>query len=58
MRRGLPNMGNSKTVWAFVQCLECGKRTRKVRPIVGESLKELTVRAAGEWNRKVKTDGD
>lgn len=57
MRRGLPNMGNSKTVWAFVQCSACGMRTQTIHPNSGESLKALTERAADRWNG-VMENGD
>ena len=53
LRRGLPNMGNSKTFWAFVQCLNCGMRTQTIHPNPGDSLYDLTIRAADGWNRMV-----
>ena len=50
--RGLPNMGNSKTRFAFVQCLnpDCKYRTPKLTPMVGEKDKELRIRAIELWN--------
>lgn len=57
LRRGLPNMGNSKNVWAFVQCLSCGMRTPTMYPAAGECVKDLSTRAAERWNR-VATHGN
>ena len=53
LRRGLPNMGNSKTVWAFVQCLSCGMRTPTLYPKGNECVRDLAVRAAERWNKAV-----
>ena len=49
LRRGLPNMGNSKTRFAFVQCLNCGYRTPALKPRPGESDAGLKERAIKDW---------
>lgn len=54
LRRGLPNMGNSRKTWAFVQCLSCGMRTPTMYPEPNECVRDLAVRAAERWNSAVK----
>mgnify|MGYP003312051363 CR=1 FL=1 len=49
LRRGLPNMGNSKTRWGFLQCLNCGERTLTFHPIKGESEKDFRERILDVW---------
>ena len=48
--RGLPNMGNSKTRYALVQCQNCFHRTPTLKPLPGEKDKELRIRAIELWN--------
>ncbi len=51
LRRGLPNMGNSKTRFAFVQCLTCNYRTPTFKPDPGESDRSLRDRTIEYWER-------
>ena len=57
LKRGLPNLGTSKTEWALVQCLSCFCRTPTVRPNKGESDAAANRRAVELWNRRA-SDGD
>ena len=50
--RGLPNMGNSKTRFALVQCLNCHYKTPTLRPAKGESSPSLRDRAIAVWNNE------
>jgi len=50
LRRGLPNMGNSKNRYALVQCLKCNYKTPTLKPFKGESDKSLKERAIQLWN--------
>lgn len=52
LKRGLPNMGNSKTRFAFVQCLECLYRTPTLKPTEKESDRSLRDRAIAAWNNE------
>ena len=48
--RGLPNMGNSKTRYALVQCQSCLYKTPTLKPFPGEKDKELRIRVINLWN--------
>ena len=50
LKRGLPNMGNSKTRFAMVQCLTCNYKTPTLKPEDGESSESLKNRAIDPWN--------
>ncbi|MBR3253458.1 Lar family restriction alleviation protein [Candidatus Saccharibacteria bacterium] len=50
--RGLPNMGNSKTLYALVQCRICHYKTPTLRPEEGESGESLKNRAIALWNNE------
>ena len=50
--RGLPNMGNSKTRFALVQCRVCHYKTKTLRPEEGESSESLRDRAIALWNEE------
>lgn len=56
LKRGLPNLGTSKTVWALVQCLSCFCRTPTVHQEKGETAADVNRRAIELWNRRT-TDG-
>lgn len=53
MMRGLPNMGNSKFMWARVQCLSCKYRTKRFIQEKHQSYKEVTELAADAWNNNI-----
>lgn len=52
LRRGLPNMGNSKTKWGFLQCLQCGAKTAKYIPKPDETTEEFRERVLNVWRKK------
>ncbi|MBO7131889.1 Lar family restriction alleviation protein [Candidatus Saccharibacteria bacterium] len=52
LRRGLPNLGNSKERFAMVQCLTCNYKTPTIKPKGGESNESLKNRVIELWNQE------
>lgn len=52
LRRGLPNMGNSKVEWGYLLCLNCGERTTTEYPRDNETSIEFRERILDIWRMK------
>lgn len=52
LRRGLPNIGNSKTRWGFLECTVCKKRSPKLVPEPHENEIHFRERVLDQWRPK------